>query len=208
MLRLTLTTVLAMAGVWAFFGDDLSSEEQARVDALRAERITVATLWTEAFQAEKAKAPAPVRLASVDPDTLVNQPAPTQEASTTTRLASYATDADTLAELRPDLVPTVVVSDPDKLAAFLAPEVTDRVAETVSPTVSPVAPSLDLRVVTGNRVNVRSGPSTSNGVLDQVVKADIVAVMSDEINGWVKISIQGEGVEGYMSARFLEAYVE
>lgn len=204
MLRLTLTTVLAMAGVWAFFGDDLSSEEQARVDALRAERITVATLWTEAFQAEKAKAPAPVRLASVDPATLVHQPAPTQEASTTARLASYATDADTLAELRPDLVPTVVVSDPDKLAAFLAPEVTDKVAETVSP----VAPSLDLRVVTGNRVNVRSGPSTSNGVLGQVVKADIVAVMSDEINGWVKISIQGEGVEGYMSARFLEAYVE
>ncbi|NIY79052.1 SH3 domain-containing protein [Celeribacter sp. HF31] len=73
------------------------------------------------------------------------------------------------------------------------------------PVMAPAETATDmiLREVTASRVNVRSGPSTANPVMGQVVRTEIVRVISPEENGWVKISVEGDGVEGYMAARFL-----
>lgn len=64
-------------------------------------------------------------------------------------------------------------------------------------------PDMILRTVTGRRVNVRQGPSTSYDVVGQVIEAEIVRVVSDPQQDWVKILVEGDGVEGYMSTHFL-----
>ncbi len=56
-------------------------------------------------------------------------------------------------------------------------------------------------VVLGRRVNVRSGPSTSDGVIGQVVENQEVEILGYENNGWARILLNGE--EGYMSGDFL-----
>lgn len=92
-----------------------------------------------------------------------------------------------------------------KVAALVAPEATpvlstEPAAElvAVAQTVQPI-----LRQVIAKRVNVRSGPSTDFDVLDQVVRGEITMVISDPNAEWVKIRIEGAGVEGYLAARFL-----
>lgn len=59
--------------------------------------------------------------------------------------------------------------------------------------------------VSGTRVNVRQGPSTDYGVVGQVVLADAVLVTEDLGDGWSRIRIEGDGVEGYIATRFLQA---
>lgn len=73
----------------------------------------------------------------------------------------------------------------------------------VKQTVQPI-----LRQVTAKRVNVRSGPSTDFEVLDQVVRGEITMVISDPNSEWVKIRIEGDGVEGYLASRFLAEVTE
>jgi len=59
-------------------------------------------------------------------------------------------------------------------------------------------------VVSGSRVNVRAGPSTQFGVVGQVIRGDLAMVVEETSNGWARIRIEGDGVEGYMSTRFLD----
>ncbi|WP_175570510.1 SH3 domain-containing protein [Vannielia litorea] len=56
-------------------------------------------------------------------------------------------------------------------------------------------------VVLGQRVNVRSGPSTADGVIGQVVENQEVEILGYEGNGWARILLDGE--EGFMSGDFL-----
>lgn len=56
-------------------------------------------------------------------------------------------------------------------------------------------------VVLGTRVNVRSGPSTSNGVIGQVTRDQELRILGYADNGWARILLDGE--EGYMSGNFL-----
>ena len=57
--------------------------------------------------------------------------------------------------------------------------------------------------VTGTRVNVRSGPSTGNPVINGVVADQEVEMIELLDNGWAQIRIDETSV-GYMSARFLD----
>lgn len=63
----------------------------------------------------------------------------------------------------------------------------------------------DFRVlfVTADRVNVREGPSTAEPVLGSVEFAEAVQVLTDPGQPWVLIRIEGDGIEGYMSSKFL-----
>jgi len=64
---------------------------------------------------------------------------------------------------------------------------------------------LDERMkVSGSRVNLRSGPSTGNGVIDSLVRGTVVEQLGDPGNGWVELRDVSTGVTGYMAARFLE----
>lgn len=57
--------------------------------------------------------------------------------------------------------------------------------------------------VTGSRVNVRFGPSTQTEVMGKVLYGDAALVVSDLDADWVKIRIEGAGVEGYVMKRFM-----
>ena len=66
-------------------------------------------------------------------------------------------------------------------------------------------PPTNVQFVTGERVNVRQAPTTSAAVVDQVVFAEAVEVLTEPENGWVQIRIEGDGVEGFMASRFLQS---
>lgn len=69
----------------------------------------------------------------------------------------------------------------------------------------PAAPEPDIRHVTGSLVNVREGPSTGHPVVGQVSLGEAALVVGDGDAPWVRIRIEGDGVEGYIAARFLSA---
>ncbi|MBU1280196.1 MAG: SH3 domain-containing protein [Alphaproteobacteria bacterium] len=196
MLRLLAITFVGLWAALMVFGRDLSAEEQAQLDLRRSEKVSVVTslseTWNDAFGADRKRQGAYVpTLAELQaqkalmPSRLAPETQSDAAQDTMVQLASFSdTPAQTVATA------TTRVSDPEKLAGLLQPVPMD-------------APELDLREVTATRVNVRSGPSTRNEVLGQVHFAEIVQVISPVENGWVKISVEGDGVSGYMSANFL-----
>jgi len=65
-----------------------------------------------------------------------------------------------------------------------------------------VAPDA-VKYVTGRSVNVRSGPSTADGVVGKLTRGEAVTVVWIEENGWARIRLEGDGLDGYMSMDFL-----
>ena len=64
-------------------------------------------------------------------------------------------------------------------------------------------PQINVLYVSASRVNGRGGPSTANAVVGSVEFADAVQVLTDPSQDWVKIRVEGDGVEGFMASRFL-----
>ena len=92
------------------------------------------------------------------------------------------------------VVETATVAQPD-------PEPEDVVAE-VAPAPEP-EPERTIWYVTGSRVNVREGPSTDYSILGKVIYGEAAEIISDPSKPWVKIRIEGDGVEGYIMKRFM-----
>ena len=61
----------------------------------------------------------------------------------------------------------------------------------------------DLWYVTGNVVNLRSGPSTSNPVIGQVSRGDTAERLGAD-GGWVEIRVSETGERGYIFGKFLD----
>ncbi len=61
----------------------------------------------------------------------------------------------------------------------------------------------DMREVTGNVVNMRSGPGTKYGRLDQLNRGAKVEVLEDMGNGWLRLRVEETGRVGYMAARLV-----
>jgi len=56
-----------------------------------------------------------------------------------------------------------------------------------------------IRSVSGNRVNVRGGPSTSYGVVSKLTRGTEVRVLEDNGNGWVRMQPVDGGEAGWMA---------
>lgn len=52
------------------------------------------------------------------------------------------------------------------------------------------------------RVNVRSGPGLSAPVIDSLARGEEVLVVAER-DGWARIRIEGDGIEGWVSRRLL-----
>ncbi|MEM6277385.1 MAG: SH3 domain-containing protein [Pseudomonadota bacterium] len=75
--------------------------------------------------------------------------------------------------------------------------------ESIEPVIEEVAAPVDLRSVTGSRVNMRNGPGTNFQVLTQLVRGDEAEVLQSPGDGWVKIRATGSGRVGWMAERLL-----
>ncbi|MDF1873975.1 SH3 domain-containing protein [Vannielia sp.] len=64
------------------------------------------------------------------------------------------------------------------------------------------APRGKIGVVIGRLVNVRSGPSTTYGVMGQVVRDQKIEIIELKGNGWAHIRVDGR--DGYMSGDFIK----
>ena len=65
-----------------------------------------------------------------------------------------------------------------------------------------------LMYVSGRSVNVRGGPSTRDAVVGRLTRGEAVTVVWVEDNGWARIRVEGDGVDGYMSMDFLSDSVQ
>jgi len=65
--------------------------------------------------------------------------------------------------------------------------------------------ALPMMQVSGNRVNVRSGPSTQNPVMGRLVKNDSAELVEAMDNGWSKIRFGESSRIGFMASKFLTA---
>ena len=65
------------------------------------------------------------------------------------------------------------------------------------------AVSIDYRVVTGSRVNLRAGPGTRYGVVTQLLQGEEVEILTDDGTGWVELrALDGNSI-GWMADAFL-----
>jgi len=107
-------------------------------------------------------------------------------------VARAAEVAPVLPQNDPRVVP-VVFSTQQVMTASAAPQAPERASETLG----------DVKYVVGRSVNVRSGPSTRNGVVGKLTRGEAVTVVWVEQNGWARVRVEGDGIDGYMSADFL-----
>jgi hypothetical protein len=87
---------------------------------------------------------------------------------------------------------TAMVLDPQAAAAVTRP-----------PAEGAATAANVIRVVIGSSVNVREGPSTEAAVLGKLVRGEEVLVIRAEANGWARVRIEGDGIEGFVATRFL-----
>lgn len=80
------------------------------------------------------------------------------------------------------------------------------VARIAAPAVAQaVVPAERVMRVAADAVNVRQGPSTGDAVVGRLLRDDEVLVVSDIYGDWIHVRVEGDGVDGYVAARFLEA---
>lgn len=188
MIRLMLTTGVLMWCAFVIWGEPLAPSESERLASIRA-LDTAKTQGSDATPVVDTAVAASPRLAV----------APSPQA---TRAVAAQPQIGALPRL---------VGEP-VLVSLIAPADTGAVATNDQPLegAQDSAPTLvvefvpDKYRVTGSRVNVRSGPSTSNRVVGTVSRDDIVQEAGGVSGRWIEIHNLETGVRGYMSGRFLE----
>ncbi|WP_238538215.1 SH3 domain-containing protein [Oceaniovalibus guishaninsula] len=65
----------------------------------------------------------------------------------------------------------------------------------------------DYWVVTGNRVNLRGGPSTSDAIVGQVGEGQRAEVLERTDSGWLRIRTEGSATDAWIFGRFLQRQV-
>ncbi len=104
--------------------------------------------------------------------------------------------------IEPAVAPAAPVAD--DLAADVAAVLAEVAAEPTAPdTVPAESGATDLREVAGTRVNMRTGPGTGYGVVTTLDGGTRAQVIDSDPSGWVKLRVDGTGLEGWMAARLL-----
>lgn len=57
--------------------------------------------------------------------------------------------------------------------------------------------------VSGNKVNLRAGPSTGHAIVGALTRGTRARVTGDAGDGWVELEVQATGQRGFMAQRFL-----
>lgn len=99
--------------------------------------------------------------------------------------------------------PVLVSAQADTTEPAVAAPVSVEQIELAAPTVVREPAAADIRSVTGRRVNLREGPSTTTGIVGRAVRDDSAEVIEVLPSGWAKVYILETGIEAYISAQFL-----
>ncbi|WP_456389105.1 SH3 domain-containing protein [Profundibacter sp.] len=102
----------------------------------------------------------------------------------------------------PEATRTVLVSPVNVVAPVIVTPEPEPVQIASIPEPAP-EPERIIWFVTGSRVNVREGPSTDYMVMGKVTYGEAAEIVSDPDADWVKIRIEGDGVEGFIMKRFM-----
>lgn len=104
----------------------------------------------------------------------------------------------------PAIAPAVAVLTPAREEPAPLPEPAVEVVVSEEPAIVPEA-ALAVRYVTARSVNLRGGPSTGDAVLARLKRGEAVVVVEAGTgpDGWSRIRIEGDGVEGYVATRLL-----
>lgn len=146
--------------------------------------------------------PAPVpRVAQVQPVAEPVQPVVRPSAPDTRALPASVrrlADSPVTGPMRPVIVQDAVI-DPAAVQPMSAPRLISASADASAPRATPSG----FRRVVANSINVRGGPSTGFEVVGRLARDEEVEVIEASDAGWMRIRIQGDGVEGWVAARLL-----
>jgi hypothetical protein len=150
------------------------------------------------------------------------EPVPTADPIVDSMAAELNTDTDivTLAKLAqiraglsqgltlfPGTVPTaqpLMLASLEQGTAGLIAAPLPVIAATVQPdTVASAAPRVDLREVTGTRVNMRDGPGTIYPVVSRLTIGHKVEVLGESGTGWLRLRILPEEQIGWIAASLI-----
>lgn len=181
MLRLTFTLVVALYAGFAIWGDP--GEEQAE-----------AAPKTEVLQLSASAAPISIDAPTADPTPEVTRTETADIVVPSPAAIAAATPPPALKEANP-------LGEPRRIS--LVDPALSATPASFSPEAPAPAETSRFMEVTGSRVNLRSGPSTGNAVVDSLVRGTLVEPIGEEQNGWIQLRAIESGVTGYMAARFI-----
>jgi uncharacterized protein YgiM (DUF1202 family) len=87
--------------------------------------------------------------------------------------------------------------------SFVVQPVKAEAVAAVTESTPEVTSNMPVMYVSSSSVNVRQGPSTDYDVVGRLTRAEAVTIVSPEEDGWVQISIEGDGLTGFIAARLL-----
>lgn len=181
---------------WAFYemsgGDEFesASDREARLNP------APAVVVTEVAEAEP-EAPSEVLEASNE---VVDTDPPAQDDVTRVALSLTAVDEDTTAVANVDPVTGVAVNTDTSVASSAdTPAIIPSLIAPGDTGAATTQAALDVRKVSGNRVNVRGGPGTDFGIVSRLVRGETVEILQDNGNGWVRMRPVDGGAEGWMA---------
>ncbi|MDA0963193.1 MAG: SH3 domain-containing protein, partial [Proteobacteria bacterium] len=166
---------------WAFYEESGGADFVPR----KAELMAAAAEARAAAQAERAlteaaKPATPPIVVPVEMALAVKEVTVTPRSDPAPAATPAATDS-------PPEITLVSLEQSSVLFARPLQQVGDQGADPAVPGVLLQPRQADMRMVTGNRVNMRSGPGTNFGVMGSLVRGDEVEVISDDGAGWVKL---------------------
>lgn len=202
-IRLTLITLVLLAGAMMYFGrdDGLPDNRLGREPTAAAPRAAA----TQSDTTAAVPQPAPPQPEPA-PAAAVPEPAP-EPAAEPLAAAPSPTETALDAALSEALATPDTPDEPTPAAAEAAPAATATAdtaaaapaADAVNPAPAAANPVL---YVTGSRVNVRSGPATVYAAIDSLARGTPVDDLGDAGEGWRMIRLPS-GATGYMSGDYL-----
>ena len=179
MFRLTFTLAAALYAGFVVWGDPETATAQSR------------TMPTPILEASAGV------VEDVDAPTIIGSAREAAPVVTRAAIAPVTPDAAAIAAAAP--IPTTL--EPRLIGE---PIVVSLMSPAGPASVDDVASTEGLLRVTGSRVNMRSGPGVSNGVVDSLPLGTLAEPIGAPIDGWQEIRDVESGLTGFMSARFLE----
>ena len=182
------TFILLTFGFLGFAFYEMSGGSEFEPASARMAEAETQTPKAEQTAQTTTKAPAPVETASTESITKIsNSPSVTRVALNLTNI----TDAEEAAT--PQTAPAAKIIDSAETPQIILPSL---IATTNS---NGNATNNDVRKVSGNRVNVRGGPSTNYGVVSKLTRGVEVRILEDNGDGWVRMQPVDGGEAGWMA---------